>query len=410
MKKITFKQIMFILIMTLVVSAMLTSCASPSSPTTEESGDTTGAASQIEMVGWENCETLRFAVSLPMTGTTSDFGVGGREGMELALEEINNSGGIAGKPVTLDYYDDQSDPKQSANIAQRVVDDFAKDKCLVSVIGPIMSTNTLTMMPLTEKAKLPLFTPQSSSPKLVEQGYKYFIRSTTNANVAGPLMAAYAVKEMGANRVAMIYANNDYGVGLMETAKAELEELGVELVANEAFSPVTDTDFRAQLTKINATNPDVLMIMGEYTEGGLIVKQAKDIDMTTEILGCSGLQNPSYLNIAGEAAEGTYIFTYYDANDQTPANVEFVKKYTEKYSKEPIEQSAYFYSALYFFKQAIEEGGATRENLMDVLKSQSVLTPQGTLTWDEKGDVYGANLYIQIVKDGKFTTYASFSG
>ena len=162
--------------------------------------------------------------------------------------------------------------------------------------------------------------------------------------------------------------NNDQMVGENEIYQEVFKKMGVEVVDTETFAD-KDTDFSAQLTKIQASNPDVIAIAGLYQEGSLIVKKAREMGMTQPIIGNNGFNSPAYITQAGAAADGTLVATPWNADRQTEKAQAFRKAFVAKYNHEPDQFAAQAYDAMYLIHQAVEQSGTTtdRKKFRDTL-------------------------------------------
>lgn len=345
---------------------------------------------------------LVIAMVNPLSGDSATYGVSHKNGIELAREEINKAGGIKGQQIEILFHDDAGDPKQAAAGAQK----FADQKNVMAIVGSCLSSNTLAMVPITDKAKLPHSVVSSSTPKLSGMS-KYFFRMAVQDAQVGILMGDLIAKKLGAKKVAILYPNNDYGKGLTAAIEDTLKQHGVTIVSNQAYL-ATDKDYSALLTGIKAQGVDALAVAGTYTDGGLITKQARELGLTIPIVGGTGFYSPKFVEIAGKAAEGAIFLGAFVASNPDPAVQSFVKKYKEKYNMEPDTFAALGYDQMYVLaeamKKAAEKGAITRENIRDAMAQTNYKGITGTVTFNDQGDWVRPYLYI-TVKDGKFVLY-----
>ncbi len=347
-------------------------------------------------------EPIVFGMVAPMTGDAADYGVQLETGVRLAIEEINAAGGIAGRPVELVVCDDKCDPYEASMCAQKMV----ADKRIFAIIGHVCSSCTLAGAPIYEQAGLTVMTVSSTNPVITKKGWKHVFRTIAHDGMQGPLMAQFAVQELGAKRLAIMYASHDYGKGLLDATLPEIPKLGAEAVAVETYVPGVDKDFSAQLTKIAQAKPEALLLLTDYAEGGMITKQRLAAGLgNVPVVASAGNQHEQFIQLGGEGAEGAYVMVYFDPEKPDPKTQEFVKKYKEKYGgKMPSEQAGYGYEAPYIYKQAIEMG-ATKENLHEFMHKVQYDGLTGVTKFDETGDVTGKGQAILIVKGGQFTSY-----
>ena len=342
---------------------------------------------------------ITIAMVNPLTGDAATYGVSHRKGLEMALEEINKAGGIKGQQIELLTHDDAGDPKQAAAGAQK----FADMKSVVAIVGSCLSSNTLAMVPITDKAKVPHSVVSSSTHKLSGMS-KYFFRMAVQDDKVGGLMVDLSAQKFKPKKMALLYLNNDYGKGLLTSTQEQAKKLGIEMTSAQTYL-ATDKDYSALLTKVKAEAPDVLLVGSTYTDGGLIVKQAREMGLNMPIVGPTGLYSPKYLEIAGKAVENTYFLGVFVPTNPDPKVQDFVKKYKEKYGMDPDTFAALAYDQGYVLKDALEKaaakGAVTRESMREAMASSSFKGITGTVTFDAKGDWVRPYLFV-TVKDGKF--------
>jgi branched-chain amino acid transport system substrate-binding protein len=201
-------------------------------------------------------------VAAPMTGNLAQIGKQFAEGAQLAADEVNAKGGIKGKKVVIRVEDDKGDPKEAATVAQK----FASDDAVLAVLGHYSSSACFAAIPIYTKARLATITPSASHTELTKQGGKYMFRMWSPISVYVPDLAQYTVKKLGKKNVGVVYVQNDWGIQTKDYFVKELEKLGARVAALEVVYD-KDTDFKAQLTKIKAANPDALAILTYYTTG-----------------------------------------------------------------------------------------------------------------------------------------------
>jgi branched-chain amino acid transport system substrate-binding protein len=344
-------------------------------------------------------------LAVPLTGDSSMYGETVRNGVLFGVDEVNATGGINGKKIEIIAQDDKGNPKEAVLVAQKL----AEDKRLFAVIGHVNSTCTIAALPIYAEAGLTVLNTSSSARRITELGYKNFFRTLMHDGLQGPATIVVAVEKLGHKRIACIVANNDYGLGLLNIVKERAEsyrDRGVSIVAVETYMPGTDKDFSPQLTKINTANPDVLLVLGDYNEAGLIIRQMKTAGMNMDRVLASACSNPILVDLAGvEAAEGTYVVDTWDATNPRPEVQAFVQKFKAKYGRNPDQREAHGYEMPFIIKKAIVDYGATKENLSDVLRQLEFIGPTGLTKFNEEGDVPYKDHFVFIIKDGKFTSW-----
>ena len=342
---------------------------------------------------------ITLAMVNPLTGDAATYGVSHKNGLELALAEINQAGGVKGQQIELLTHDDSGDPKQSAAGAQK----FADMKSVVAIVGSCLSSNTLAMVPITDKAKLPHSVISSSTSKLSGMS-KYFFRMAVQDDKVGGLMVDLSQNKFKPKKVALLYLNNDYGKGLLASIEPQVKKYGITMTSAQTYL-ATDKDYSALLTKVKAEAPDVLLVGSTYTDGGLIVKQAREMGLTLPIVGPTGLYSPKYMEIAGKAVDNSFFLGVFVPTNPDPKVQDFVKKYKAKYGMEPDTFAALAYDQGYVLKDALEraaaKGAVSRESLREAMAASNYKAMTGTVSFDDKGDWVRPYLFV-TVKDGKF--------
>lgn len=336
---------------------------------------------------------------LPLTGDAAMYGESAKRAIGLAVEEINMAGGIDGRKVRIIYEDDQALPDKGVSAFQKLI---TVDRVPV-VIGAMPSSVTLAIAPIAEKNKIVLFSPASSNPKITEAG-DYIFRNDVSDVFEGEKMAEEAWQRLGLKKIAVLYINNDYGVGIKDVFTQKFKALGGEITGLETFEQRA-TDFRSQLTKIKKTGPEAVYVVG-YKEQIQILKQYKELGIKAQILATIMLEDPEIIQNVGDAAEGA-IYTYraYNPESEEREVQEFVRNFKAKYGVEPDNWAAQSYDALRIVALAIERGGYDSEGIKKALYGIKAFPGvSGLTTFDENGDVIKP-ISLKIVKDGVFKNY-----
>ena len=323
------------------------------------------AAALLGVVGLLGCEKseqtdsgsgpIKIGHYAAMTGPTATFGTSTDEGIRLALDEINAAGGVLGREIDVITEDDQSKPAEANNAVQKLI---SRDK-VVALLGEVASSNTLAAAPVAQQAKVPMLTPASTNNTVTQVG-NYIFRSCFTDDFQGSVMGDFATKDLKAKRIAIFYDNaSDYSVGLRGVFKQRAEQLGATIVADEAYQQ-TDTDFRGQLTKIKAANPDAIYVPGYYTQVGAICRQAKELGITVPLLGGDGWDSEELFKIGGDAINGNYFTNHYSPDEDRPEVKKFVDDYKAKYNgKTPDAMAILGYDAMRLMADAISRAGST---------------------------------------------------
>ena len=339
-----------------------------------------------------------------LTGKDAAFGVATRKGVLLAVEEINAKGGVLGRPLEYLVEDIQSKPGESATAVKKLI---SRDK-VVAVIGANASANSLEAAPICQNAKIPMMAISSTNPEVTKKG-DYIFRICFIDPFQGAVLAKFARTTLHAQRVALLTAvNSPYSVGLSAVLRQDFSARGGEIVAEQRYSE-GDKDFRAQLTAIRTTRPDVIAATGFYSEAALICIQARSLGLDVPFIGGDGWEAPQLIELGGKAVEGTYYSTYFSAENNAPEVRSFVQRYRARWNGEvPEGVSALGYDAMYLIAAAMERAGTTESSrLRDAIAATKDFPGvTGHTTIDENRNSEKAAVML-VVKNGRTSFFES---
>ncbi len=346
----------------------------------------------------QSADPIKIGVYLPLTGDNAFGGQLELEGIQLAHKEFPT---VLGRPVELVVVDNKSDKVEAANAVKRLTE---RDKVL-GIIGTYGSSLAMAGGEVAERAGIPVVGTSCTNP-LVTQGKKYYFRACFIDPYQGAGAATYAIKNLGFKRAALLIdVSNDYAVGLSNFFQRSFKRLGGEIVTSMKYQS-GDQDFTAQLTEIISHNPDVVFMPAYFAQGGIIMKQARELGGKFVLMGGDAMDNPDTVKIAGAAAEG-FIHTTFPYSVNMPDMSPEAKKFTENWKaaypeKDPNVNSALGYNCYMMFIDAITRAGkADPEAVTAALASiKDLSTPLGMLTLNETHDAEMPVGIIQI-KDGK---------
>ena len=353
--------------------------------------------------------TIKIGAFYPLTGTNAAKGQLNRNGTELAVEDINNAGGILGMKVEVLYEDTQSKKEVVPNVVRKLIE---QDK-VIALLGEVASSNSIAAAPVLKQFKRPAIAPTSTNPKVtmdpedLSKVNPYYFRACFIDPLQGTVMANFAYNKLGKRKAALIYnIAQDYNKGLAQYFKQRFTELGGIIVAEETYPDQTQ-DFKPQLTKIKAQDPEIIISPNTYAETGLILRQANELGMTQVFMAGDASHAPKVIEIAGqEAAQNLYLTTLYVSDDPDPKAQAFAKKYRDKYNEEPNSNSCFSYEAMMVLAEAIKKAGKLDpEAIRDALESiRDVDVPSGKFTMDP-GTHNPLNKPVVVikVKDNGFT-------
>lgn len=342
-------------------------------------------------------ETIKIGFFAPITGPAAADGASAQHAVELAVKEVNAAGGIRGKKVELIVYDDRFSPQEAVAIANKLIE---KDQ-VAGVVSGSYSGPTRVTAPIFAKAGVPMVAGYAVHPDVTKAGESNF-RNGFLGEVEGGAAGEYAVKVLKSKTPAVIYMDNDFGREISAGFIKRAEKLGATIVARQVYKFPGEKDFRPFLTRIKEAKPDLIFAAGYYNEAALIVRQAKELGITVQILGEEGFDSPKFIELAGKDAEGVIIATNLDRDDPRPVVQNFLKNYKQAYNYDPDMVGASSYDAFKILVAAIEKAGTDRKAVIKALmdtRDYNGLT--GKLTRFVKGEVIKP-VQFQIVKDGKF--------
>jgi branched-chain amino acid transport system substrate-binding protein len=298
-----------------------------------------------------------------LTGSASQPGQSQRDAIKMVVDEVNAKGGIKGRKIQLFIEDDQLQPTVAANAARRLV--FQND--VFAVIGTPNSPTALSALEVTMEAKVPHLV-LGVAPKVTQMGNPYVLRVTPTDSILAAELVDYAVKKKGASKIAILSDSSDYGKGGLASATAALAKLNMKPVITESFNN-EDKDFASQINKIKASGADSLILWGFYVEGAKIVSAAQKLGLGLPIFASSGVLQGNFLELAGSAAEGVTVVSYYSNADSAPQTKEFIAKWKKAYNTDPNPVAGLGYDSINMLLAAIEKVGTNREKVVAELKA-----------------------------------------
>lgn len=353
--------------------------------------------------GEKKADTIKVGANLEMTGGSASYGISSKNAIELAFKEINEKGGINGKQLELVVADNKSEAAEATNAMQKLV---SQDN-VVAVIGPNLSSSVIAASAINNSAKVLDIAPMATNPYVtVDQASgktkDFNYRTCFIDPFQGTVMAKFATAELGVGNAAVLIDNSsDYAKGLAQFFKENFVKEGGAVTAEESYLQ-KDTDFKATLTKIKATNPDFLYVPGYYQEVGLIVKQARELGMNMPIAGGDGWDSAKMPEIAGAAAlNNTYFSSLYSPEDSSDINKNFVAAYEKAYGQKPDVFAALSYDSALLVAEAIKNAGSTEPAKIGeaMAKINGFSGVSGSVTFDDKHNPVKSAVILEY-KDG----------
>lgn len=352
-----------------------------------------------------NSDVIKIGVMEPITGANAAGGALELEGIKLANKLYPE---VLGKKVELVTVDNKSEKVEAANAANRLVD---KEK-VTAILGSWGSSLSMAAGDTVKNAKVPAIGTSCTNP-LVTKGNDFYFRVCFIDPFQGTVMANYAFNKLGAKKVAIIQEiSNDYAVGLAKYFKDAFIKLTGDPNSVVAITNYNtgDQDFSGQLTTVKSKNPDLIFAPGNFTESALLIKQARQLGMTTKFIGGDTWETPEFISIGKEAVEGATFSTFFAEelfkgnNQMTDETTKFLTAFRKEYNHEPAAVAALGYDAYILALDAIKRANSTDTvKVRDAIaKTKDFPGAAGKITLDENGDAVKFAV-IKTVKDGKFT-------
>jgi len=369
-------------------------CDKGSAAKPEGTGSPSGAAPSEWKVG----------AYFSLSGAETQFGVDSKEGIELAIDEVNKAGGVKGKPIRVLFEDDKSNPQEANNKVLQLID---RDK-VVALLGEVASSRSRVGGIAANKKKIPMISPSSTNPDITKIG-PYVFRTCFTDDVQGQMGAQFILKTMGKKKVAILFASDDlYSSGLAKEFRDEAKKLGGEIVIEKSFLK-TETNFTTYLNEIRDAKPDLIYTPIYYTQMVPIARQAKATNIPgTMFVGGDGWDADELLKDAGDEMEGAYFTNHYAPDVPWPNSKAFVEKYKQRYNREPSSLAAQAYDSAKMLADAIGRAkGDTSEAIRDALAdTKGFQGATGTISIDADRNADKPLVIVQI-RQKKFRYFAT---
>lgn len=337
-----------------------------------------------------------------LTGSTATFGLSTNKGIKMALDEVNEKGGVKTKKIKLITLDDQGKPDEAAAAVTRLI---TQNK-VVAVIGEVASSLTEAAAPFAQQYKIPLITPSSTNPSITKDR-DFVFRVCFIDPFQGFVMAKFAWENLKIKKVAIFRDKaNLYSIGLADAFIESFKKMGGTIVTDLSYQE-KDIDFKAQLTQMKNKSPEAIFIPGYYTEVGLIARQAVQLGLKVPLLGGDGWDSTRLHEIGKEAINGHYYSNHYSTESTDPIVQEFIKKFKARYNEVPDGLAALGYDAAKILVAAMERTTeVTPQNIRDELaKTKDFPGVTGKISINENRDAVKPAVIVQIENEKrKFVT------
>ncbi len=342
-------------------------------------------------------DNIKLGLIVPLTGNMAYWGENVLMGSQLAIEEINNQGGVLGKKLELNYMDFAGDKAQAVTATRKYIQEG-----VTVLIGPPVSGIMLATGPLANTARLPYISAGATNPEVGKIG-PYVFKNALDDAMGAPLMVQYA-KSKGVKKVVLLYSNNnDYAVAMSKLFEAAMKKQNVQILDKITFSD-GETDFSAQVTKIKSLAPDAIFFGGYAPECALILRQARKTGVTIPVFSGDAIYDRELFELGGNAAEGTTLYTGYSATSGAKKTKDFIAAFNKKFKKDPQLNSAIAYDTVYIIAEALRGANSLdKEKIRDAVSNiKNFDGVSGKTTFTKKDGNAIKPAYIETIKGGKF--------
>ena len=346
----------------------------------------------------EAAKPVKIGVAGAHSGDLASYGLPTLKAAQLIVKDINERGGLNGRPVELLIEDDVCKPEIATNTATKLVSAGAH-----AVIGHICSGPTRAALPIYRAAGIPVVSPSATTPSLTQGGeYPNFFRTIAADDAQARTQVDFALTTLKAKKIAVLHDKGDYGKGLAEYARDFITASGqAEVVLFEGVTPGA-VDYSAAVQKVKRSGADTVLFGGYHPEASKIVGQMRQKRMTTQFVSDDGVKVDTFIQVAGKDAEGVYATGPADVS-LNPLTIEYREKFRQAEGTDP---GAFFDNAVaatLALTNAIAKAGSTEPKaIAQALRTEQVATPFGPISFDAKGEPVGIGFSIYQVRDGRY--------
>lgn len=391
-------------LLTLAMVLALTACGNGNNG--GNSGNGNGGGGDADGGSQTSGEPIKVGVYLPLSGANAAVGQSGVEGIEMAVEEINAAGGIAGRPIEIIKEDEENDPTTAVSVVNKLIN---QDE-VVAILGSVNSSVTLAAMEVSEDAGIPMVTPISSGAAITGSGNQYIVRGQANDLLQAGAVVEYAIAK-GYQKIGLMYQNDDYGGGARDVIVEIMKENNMTLAADEGFE-ASAADVTPQLQNVKAAGCDCLIMYCMYAPGATIANQAAQLGMgDLPLMGGGGLTNAKLYELGGDNVVGvvnsqTFLAGADAVND---FSAKFIENFQAKYNDTADSNNAMAYDSTYILaeglKYSLEQyNDLSGDHIMEGMKAiKDMPLATGTITIDETGDsIRDKILMVELCEGGTY--------
>lgn len=346
-------------------------------------------------------EPVLIGVGGPLTGQYAQYGAQWKKGFDLALDEINASGGIKGRPLQYVFEDTQSDPRQTVAVARK----FVADERIVVNLGDFSSAASMAASPIYQAAQMVQFGFTNSHPDFTKGG-DYVWSNAVNQKDEMPLLADF-LRDLGLKKVAVLYINSDWGRTAKDLLVEAAKQRGVEIVGSEGYL-ADEKDFRSAIVRVRGANPDSIALISYYPDGAQVTRQIRQAGITQPIVAGGSIYSPKFLELGGDSTNGVLTTVPFFPDDPRPIVQKFVKAFVAKFGEQPDAYNGRAYDTMILLANVMRQFGtdrkAIKEGLGKIKGVPSVV--YGSVTFDtETRRVANPIVSRIVVKGGKWAAW-----
>lgn len=392
-------------------TSLLAACGSTASSTAdaETSTNASSETATTETTG----DTIRIGGITAVTGDKAEMGESFWRSWQLAIEKVNENGGVLGKQVELVLEDSKADPKEAVELTKKMGD----DESIAAVLGPMTSSEAIACAPVFEEYTMVELSPCASNNQYAPMSH-YAFTVAGKMDAEQPYLVERGAHEfLNAKSIGVIWSNDDWGASAFESTKEGCEEYGIEITDDESFV-AGEKDFTAILTKIRQTNPEYLMLITQAADGALILNQLEAMGWDIPVIGAGAMYSDQVILLSGEASEGLVASAAFFLSEDDPEAWDYATKFYEGAGFYPTIHGPLSYDAALLLCAAIEKAGTTdRQAVRDALAGITDADVQalwgdvllaGPYQFTEDEDIIRDYCLVQVV-DGKWTKVSDYS-
>lgn len=356
----------------------------------------------------QQAQEVKLGFAAPLTGAQAHYGKDMQNGIQLALDEFNATKPvIGGTPVkfVLQSEDDQADARQGTLVAQKLVDSNIK-----GMLGHFNSGTTIPASRIYAQAGIPEIA-MATAPEYTKQGFKTTFRMMTSDTQQGSVVGAFAVKKLGFKNIAIVDDRTAYGQGLADEFEKAAKAAGGKIVRRE-YANDKAVDFRAILTNLKRSNPDVIFYGGADAQAGPLAKQMRELGMKSTLMAGEMVKSDAFLKIAGDAANGAVVSLAGLPLDQMPGGKGYEERYTKRFNSPLETYSPYAYDGAMAMMTAMKKANSTdpAKYLPALAKTSMPGVTTKALAYDNVGDLKNGSITVYKVVNGQWTVLETVGG